>query len=367
MVISQQIIGVGLKERSYPILVGYGLLKDLDQLIDLHVSRGSRFVVIDETLDQILQSNNVSRASDALASHPKFVVPSGESSKTIARAEEIWEFLARLGAGRDAILIAIGGGVVGDLAGFVAATYTRGITLVQVPTTLLAQVDSSVGGKVGVNLPQGKNLVGSFWQPRLVVADIELLQSLPHRQIAAGMAEVVKYGVIADATFFEFLEQHVSSVLHRDPPVMTEIVARCCKMKADVVAEDEREVTGARAILNYGHTFAHALEATLGYGKLLHGEAVAIGMDCAARLARRLDLVNDSFVARQRELLVSLQLPTSIPAEAPSNDILLSSMRLDKKAIAGKLRFILPRTFGKVELISGIEEATVLEILEDGR
>jgi 3-dehydroquinate synthase len=362
---NQQIIGVGLKERSYPIIVGCGLLQQLDPLIETHAGTGPRYIAIDETLQGILNSRAGAPRCGALKSHETYVVPSGESSKSMEQAGDLWGFLAGNDAGRDAILIAIGGGVTGDLAGFVAATYARGISLIQVPTTLLAQVDSSVGGKVGINLPQGKNLVGAFWQPRLVVADVDMLRTLPANEIAAGMAEVVKYGVIADPDFFAFLEQHIPSILQADPEVMTQIVARCCQIKAQVVGEDERELTGTRAILNYGHTFAHAFEATLGYGILLHGEAVAIGMDCAARLARRLGMIDDDLVTRQRELLTALHLPTNLPVDSPSSDMLLSFMRRDKKAVSGRLRFILPTSLGKVEFISGIDEALVAEILEE--
>jgi 3-dehydroquinate synthase len=267
----------------------------------------------------------------------------------------LWEEMLDAGSDRKSVVIALGGGVVGDLAGFVAATFGRGLRFVQIPTTLLAQVDSSVGGKVGINLPGGKNMVGAFWQPRGVLIDVDVLKTLPDREYRAGLAEVVKYGVIQDADFFAYLEANVEQINHHDPAVLTHIVERCCRLKADVVEQDEREETGLRSILNYGHTFCHAFEAATGYEKLLHGEGVAIGMMCAARLAARMGRVDDAFVARQRALLEALRLPLDVPDV--DQEELIELMYHDKKVERGKLRFVLPTQMGHVELVREVEIA----------
>jgi 3-dehydroquinate synthase len=256
------------------------------------------------------------------------------------------------GADRQTVVVALGGGVVGDLAGFVAATFGRGLRFVQIPTTLLAQVDSSVGGKVGINLPGGKNMVGAFWQPRGVLIDVTVLGTLPDREFRAGLAEVVKYGVIRDAEFFAYLEANVEPINARDAAVLTHIVERCCRLKADVVEQDEREETGLRSILNYGHTFCHAFEAATGYEQLLHGEGVAIGMMCAARLAERLGRVDDAFVERQNRLLEAFQLPLEVPDV--DREELVELMYRDKKVERGRLRFVLPTRLGHVELVRDV-------------
>ena len=252
--------------------------------------------------------------------------------------------------------------MVGDLAGFAAATYARGLPFVQVPTTLLAQVDSSVGGKVGINLPGAKNMVGAFWQPRGVLIDVDVLGTLPPREYRAGLAEVIKYGMILDARFFAYLEQHVEAIHAHDSAVLTEIVTRCCQLKADVVEKDERETTGLRAVLNYGHTFAHAFEAAAGYGEILHGEAVAIGMAAAARLAHRMGRIDGALVDRQYALIDSLGLDQQVPDH--SVDELLRLMYRDKKVDQGKLRFILPDRMGHVELVSEVRPDDILAVLE---
>jgi 3-dehydroquinate synthase len=280
--------------------------------------------------------------------------PHGESSKCVQQAEYFWNKLLDLAADRQTLIAALGGGVVGDLAGFVAAGYARGLDWLQFPTTLLAQVDSSVGGKVGVNLPAAKNMVGAFWQPRGVVIDLHVLASLPDREYRSGLAEVVKYGVILDEEFFAYLEQHVAAINQRDLDVLQKVVARCCRLKADVVERDERETLGLRAVLNYGHTFAHAFETETSYGEFLHGEAVSIGMCCAARLARSLGRVKDGFVHRQQALLEALGLPVQPPRLQASQ--LLAAMRRDKKSAAGKLRFILPTRLGHVETVPDIDD-----------
>jgi 3-dehydroquinate synthase len=252
---------------------------------------------------------------------------------------------------------------VGDLAGFVAATFARGLTFVQAPTTLLAQVDSSVGGKVGVNLPGAKNMVGAFWQPAAVLIDTRSLDTLPDREYQAGLAEVIKYGVIMDADFFALLERNVQRLLDRDHETLVEVIARCCRLKALVVAADEREETGFRAVLNYGHTFGHAIEAVAGYGIWLHGEAIAVGMMCAARLAQRLGRVDADFVARQKAILSAVGLPTTLGRV--DHGLLLSAMQRDKKVEHGRLRFVLPTQIGHVELVDGVAAEDVAAVWDE--
>jgi 3-dehydroquinate synthase len=288
-------------------------------------------------------------------------VPAGEHSKSAEMAEVLWNGLLELGADRRTVVVAVGGGVIGDLAGFAAATFARGLAFVQVPTTLLAQVDSSVGGKVGINLPGAKNMVGAFWQPRGVLIDTAVLATLGDREYRSGLAEVVKYGVILDAEFFAYLEGRVAEMNRRDDETLRYVVRRSCELKAQVVAADEREETGQRAVLNYGHTFCHALETLTGYEQLLHGEAVAIGMLCASRLAERLGRIDQSVTQRQRALLEALHLPVDLPQV--DHEEMLAVMSRDKKAQHGRLRFVLPSRLGHVELVGDIERADVVSTL----
>ena len=288
--------------------------------------------------------------------------PAGEVSKTVASAETLYDRLADAKADRQTLVVAVGGGVTGDLAGFAAATYNRGLPLLMVPTTLLAMVDSSVGGKTGVNHPRGKNLIGSFHQPAGVWIDTALLNTLPDREFRSGLAEVVKYGVILDPELFEFLEANVGPILARDSAALQHIIARSCRLKADVVEQDEREETGLRAMLNYGHTFGHAFETVGGYGEWLHGEAVAAGMVCASRLAEGIQLIDSELTGRQVRLLESFGLPTAIKSEWPA-DALVDVMRRDKKAQAGRLRFVLPTRLGRVSLFDDVPEHLVREVL----
>jgi 3-dehydroquinate synthase len=274
----------------------------------------------------------------------------------------LYDRLADRLADRRTLVVAVGGGVIGDLAGFVAATYNRGLPLLMVPTTLLAMVDSSVGGKVGVNHPRAKNLIGAFHQPVGVWIDTAVLATLPEREYRSGLAEVVKYGVILDADFFAYLEENAAAVLGRDPEAVRHVVARSCRLKAAVVERDEREETGLRAVLNYGHTFAHAFETVAGYGTWLHGEAVAAGMVCASRLAERRGLIDAATTERQRRLLERFGLPTA-PRPWPADD-LLAVMRIDKKNVAGRMRFVLPRRLGEVALIDDVPEDDVRRTLE---
>jgi 3-dehydroquinate synthase len=266
-----------------------------------------------------------------------------------------------LRADRRTVIVAVGGGVVGDLAGFVAATFARGLSFVQVPTSVIAQVDSSVGGKVGINLPLAKNMVGCFWQPAGVLIDTVVLETLPVREYLSGLAEVVKYGVILDAEFFAFVEQQTDAIRTRRPNILSQLIERSCQLKAQVVEQDEREEKGLRAALNYGHTFGHAIETVAGYGRYLHGEAVSIGMVCAAELAQRLGRIDHSVANRQRNLLAALGLPVQVAGLDP--EMLLAAMQRDKKAEQGNLNFVLPSRLGHVESVGQIDLKLVRQIL----
>jgi 3-dehydroquinate synthase len=356
-------VHVNLGRRSYDIEIGSGNLTSAHRFCRADHDDAHAVIITDTNVDPLYSEPVADALVEAGSEVDVLVVDAGEPSKAPDVAAELWEQMLEQGADRQTVVIALGGGVVGDLAGFVAATFARGLDLVQVPTTLLAQVDSSVGGKVGVNLPGAKNMVGAFWQPRGVVIDVNVLSTLPEREYRAGLAEVVKYGVIMDAEFFVYLEAHLEPIHAREAAVLSHVVERCCRMKADVVEADEREETGRRSILNYGHTFCHALEAATGYEELLHGEGVAIGMMCAARLAQRLGRVDELFTRRQQELLTALKLPTELPAIVP--DDLIELMYHDKKVDRGELRFVLPSRLGHVELVRGVATEQILGALEE--
>jgi 3-dehydroquinate synthase len=350
-------IRVALGERSYDIEIGRGNLARSAEFIAQRQKCTHAAIITDDNVRSPYAESVAKSLNSTGIRAELLVVAAGEASKSIAQAEGLWNELVRLQADRKTMVVAVGGGVVGDLAGLVAATYARGLAYVQIPTTLLAQVDSSVGGKVAINLPQAKNIVGAFWQPAGVLIDLDVLATLPEREYRAGLAEVVKYGVILDAAFFEYLERHIDGINRRDTEVLEHIVARCCRLKADVVEQDEKELTGLRAVLNYGHTFCHAIETVTGYGRLLHGEAVAIGMICASRLAQRLGRVSGDLTARQTKLLEAFGLPTAI--DGLDEDQLLAAMQHDKKAEHGWLRFVLPARLGVVELVAGIDSELV--------
>ena len=353
---------VHLAERSYDIQIGSGNLGLLSSFLQKNCGSNHAVIITDTNVDSLYAD----KLGDQLAAEQWevhiLVVDAGELSKCPEVASDLWETMLNEGTDRQSIVVAVGGGVVGDLAGYVAATFTRGLGFFQVPTTLLAQVDSSVGGKVGINLPGAKNMVGAFWQPLGVLIDVDVLATLPEREYRAGLGEVVKYGVILDADFFVYLEQNVDAINSYDGPTLTYIVQRCCRLKAEVVEQDERETTGLRAVLNYGHTFAHAFEAAGNYGELLHGEAVSIGMMCAARLAQRMGRIDNSFVNRQQSLLESLSLPIATPNY--DADDLLALMKRDKKVDEGRLRFVLPDRLGHVELVKNVRTEDVLASLE---
>jgi 3-dehydroquinate synthase len=346
-------VGVELGPRRYDIAVTSGEPRELGLFARARLRGSAAFIVGDEHVRP-----HAAAAAEALQTagfrSSIEILPSGEAQKALSVAAHLYDCLADWQADRRTAVVAVGGGVIGDLAGFVAATYNRGLPLLMVPTTLLAMVDSSVGGKVAVNHPKAKNLIGAFHQPAGVWIDTATLDTLPDREYRSGLAEVVKYGVILDADFFAWLEANADAVLRREPEVVRYLVTRCCRLKADVVEKDEREESGLRAVLNYGHTFAHAFEAVGGYGAWLHGEAVAAGMVCASRLAERRGLIGAEVTERQRRLLEVFGLPAAPmpwPAEA-----LLAAMRIDKKAEAGRLRFVLPRRLGEVGLYELPEE-----------
>ena len=350
-------VRVDLGTRSYPIRIGAGLLAEAawrDALPGRHVLVVSNDVVAPLYLQ---------RVTSALADRTfaTLILPDGEAHKTLDSAARVFAALAELKASRDACIIALGGGVIGDLAGFAAACWMRGIACVQMPTTLLAMVDSSVGGKTAVDLPQGKNLIGAFHQPRAVIADTTTLTTLPERELRAGFAEVVKYGALGDAGFFAWLENHAEDLLARDAPALAESIARCCAQKAAIVARDETE-QGERALLNFGHTFGHALETASGYGTLLHGEAIAIGMCLAARLSAHLGRAPGADAERLASLLQRFGLPTAIPAGVGTQN-LLDIMRLDKKNLSGRLRLVLWRGVGQAEIVADVDENAVHGVL----
>jgi 3-dehydroquinate synthase len=360
---SCQTVTIELAEISYQIKIGNGLLHQLGTFLRECQLTGKAFVISDQHVAPLYLDSVKRAGEEADIPMHAITIEAGEPSKSLRVVERILEEMCDCGADRQSSVIALGGGVVGDLAGFVASAYARGIALVQIPTTLLAQVDSSVGGKTGVNLSRAKNMVGAFWQPRGVIADIATLNTLPQREYRAGLAEVVKYGMILDADFFAFLEQNVARINAQDAATLSEIVARCCQLKATVVQKDERELTGLRAVLNYGHTFGHAFEALAGYGNILHGEAVAMGMNCAARLAQQLGMIDAEIVSRQLQLLLALQIPVK-PPEISYDDFAQAILR-DKKAAAGKARFILPDCIGQMQLIDNIDSRVAYACIGD--
>ena len=352
-----QSIRVELGERAYTVRVGAGLLDTED--LSAHVPGRHVLIVTDANVAPLY----LSRVQSALPGKTVqvSVLPPGEQEKTLERFAQLMSALAALGASRDVTVIALGGGVVGDLAGFAAACWMRGVRLVQLPTTLLAMVDSSVGGKAAVDLPSGKNLVGAFHQPSAVIADTATLATLPDRELRAGLAEVVKYGAIIDADFFSWLEANADALLARDAASLEHAIAVSCRHKAGIVARDETE-QGERMLLNFGHTFGHAIETEQGYGGLLHGEAVAVGMVLAAKLSAQLDRAPAADAQRLQALLSRFGLPTAIP-ENLSAEAVLQRMRLDKKAISGALRLILWRGLGQAEVVHDIAEPAILQTL----
>ena len=353
-------VEVDLGERGYPIYIGEGLLAQ-DDILRRHIAGGQVAIVTNEVVAP-LYLDTIMSALDGLQVDV-FTLPDGEQHKNLESYGALMDFLMSKRHNRSTTLIALGGGVVGDITGFVAATFQRGVDFIQIPTTLLAQVDSSVGGKTAVNHPAGKNMIGAFYQPRCVVADTSVLNSLGDREFRAGLAEVLKYGVIADAPLFSWLESSANALMARDPVALGEAVRRSCEIKAGVVAQDETE-TGVRAILNFGHTFGHALEALTNYRVLLHGEAVAIGMVMAADLSMRQGWLTGAAAKRIKRTIGGFGLPTQPPAVAV--DDMLRAMGMDKKVVDGTLRLVLAKGIGEVVVTEDVDRSALQTTLTAG-
>lgn len=350
---------VALGERSYPIHIGSGLLSD-PGLYRPHVRGSQVMIVTNETVAPLY----LERARAALSglSVGAVILPDGERYKTQSVLERIYDALLEGRYSRDCTLIALGGGVIGDMAGFAAACYQRGVAFIQVPTTLLAQVDSSVGGKTGINHPLGKNMIGAFHQPRAVIADTDTLNTLPDRELSAGLAEVIKYGLIRDPDFFDWIEGQMAALRGRDPAALAEAVRRSCENKSQVVAADERE-SGQRALLNLGHTFGHAIETGSGYGNWLHGEAVGAGMCMAADLSHRLGWIDGAALERTRRVIAHAGLPTAPPPDL-SAERFLALMAVDKKVLDGHLRLVLLRGIGQAVVTGDFDPDSLRATLE---
>ena len=332
-------VPIDLGSRSYQIHIGQGLLSS--PVFDALAAKSTAVIVSNQTVAPLYAETLATALGSRFASVRIVQLPDGEQYKNLETLNLIFDALLEFECDRKTVVFALGGGVVGDMAGFAASCYMRGVPFVQVPTTLLAQVDSSVGGKTGINHPRGKNMIGAFYQPQAVICDIDTLSTLPDRELSAGLAEVIKYGPIADLAFLAWIEQNIELLRKRDPQALTYAVRRSCEIKAWVVGKDERE-SGLRAILNFGHTFGHAIEAGLGYGQWLHGEAVGCGMVMAAELSRRLGLIDDTMVHRLRTLIARAGLPTQGPVLSTDDNAgrYLELMRVDKKAEAGVIRFV---------------------------
>ena len=337
-------LNVDLEDRSYPIYIGSELLTETELLIR-HIQGQSALVVTNSTVEPLYLADILQSLDSAEIRHDRVILEDGEQHKTLDAVTRIIDVLLENRHDRRTTLIALGGGVVGDIGGFAASVYQRGVNFIQIPTTLLSQVDSSVGGKTGVNHPLGKNMIGAFYQPRCVIADINTFNTLPPRELAAGLAEVIKYGLIYNAGFFAWLEANIDGLLQLDPELLAQAVQVSCETKARVVEQDERE-SGLRAILNLGHSFGHAIETVMGYGNWLHGEAVAAGMVMAIDLSIREGLVDESLRARSIDLLSRAGLPVS-PPDSISVEQYLDVMAIDKKTLDGNIRLVLLRALGE--------------------
>ncbi|MDD0810329.1 3-dehydroquinate synthase [Curvibacter sp. RS43] len=356
-------VAIDLGERSYDILIGPDLLDQAQAFDGVPASRSALIVTNTTVAPLYLARLKVALATRHAVLH-EVILPDGEAYKTWDTLNLVFDALLGQGCDRKTVLYALGGGVVGDMTGFAAAAYMRGVPFVQVPTTLLAQVDSSVGGKTAINHPLGKNMIGAFYQPQKVLCDLNVLRTLPARELSAGLAEVIKYGPIADTAFLDWIEAHIDGLRACDQALMAHAVQRSCEIKAEVVGVDERE-SGLRAILNFGHTFGHAIEAGLGYGQWLHGEAVGCGMVMAAQLSLRLGLVDAAWVARLTRLIAAAGLPIQAPVlDAQDNaGRYLSLMRVDKKAEAGEIKFVLIDAPGRA-VVRGAPDALVREVID---
>jgi len=353
-------ITVSLGERSYPISIGAGLFND-PALLSL--SPKQKVVVITNHTVAPLYADKITALLDQKGCISSVLeLPDGEKYKTLETFNTVLSFLLEHNHSRDVVIIALGGGVIGDLVGFAASCYQRGVDFIQIPTTLLSQVDSSVGGKTAVNHPLGKNMIGAFYQPKAVIIDTNCLATLPEREFAAGMAEVIKYGIIYDEAFFVWLEQHMDELYALDEQALTYAIARCCQIKAEVVAQDEKE-SGIRALLNLGHTFGHAIEAELGYGNWLHGEAVSAGTIMAAKTAQLQGLITEQQVERILSIFKRAKLPVHTP-ESMSFDDFMKHMMRDKKVLAGELRLVLPTSIGTSDVVKGVPETIIEQAID---
>jgi 3-dehydroquinate synthase len=353
-------VAIDLGERSYPIWIGQQLIGNPATWAGLPKASAA-LIVTNTTVAPLYAQRLQSALANTYSKVHTVVLPDGEDHKDWVTLNLIFDALLGKGADRKTVLFALGGGVVGDMTGFAAACYMRGVPFVQVPTTLLAQVDSSVGGKTAINHPIGKNMIGAFYQPQRVVCDLDTLQTLPQREMSAGLAEIIKYGPIADMAFLDWIDTNLDALLARDPKALAHAVQRSCEIKAWVVGQDERE-GGIRAILNFGHTFGHAIEAGLGFGVWLHGEAVGCGMVMASRLSQRLGLVDQAFVSRLTALVERAGLPTVGPKLGA--DEYLHHMRVDKKAEAGEIKFVLIDLPGKAT-VRGAPDDLVAQVIDD--
>ena len=355
-----QTLQVALGDRAYPIHIGSGLIQNADLILP-YLKRKQVAVVTNTTVAPLYLDKLAKPLRDAGVSVIEIILPDGEAYKNSETLNLIYDALLKNRCERSTTLIALGGGVIGDLTGYAAATYLRGVPFIQIPTTLLSQVDSSVGGKTGINHPLGKNMIGAFYQPKLVLADIDTLQTLPQRELSAGVAEVIKYGLIRDADFFDWLEVNIDKLMALDEAVTTYAIYRSCQNKAEVVAADEHE-TGERALLNLGHTFGHAIENAMGYGVWLHGEAVAAGTLLAADLSRRMGWLSDAEIQRMHALLTAARLPLQAPNLGV--DRYLSLMQSDKKVADGKIRLVLQQGIGKAVITSDYDAGKLKQTLE---
>jgi len=351
-------LNLDLGARSYPIYIDSGLLSKTD-LLSSHIRANRVCIVTNDIVAPLYLESLKTKLTDF--NIDEVILPDGEAEKSLANFDVIMSHLLKNEHGRDTTLIALGGGVIGDITGFAAACYQRGIDFIQIPTTLLSQVDSSVGGKTAINHPLGKNMVGAFYQPKAVFIDIDSLTTLPVREFNAGMAEVIKYGILGDKDFFEWLEDNITGIESGDKQILAKMIEKCCQCKADIVASDETEA-GVRALLNLGHTFGHAIEAEQGYGNWLHGEAVATGMILASKLAVAMNLLEVSELRRIETLISAFDLPLIAPQNMGFAEF-IRHMRRDKKNIAGKLRFIIPTAIGQSEIRDDVTQDTLQEIL----
>lgn len=357
-------ITVNLAERSYPITIGAGLFEDSAHLSSL--TAGQKVVVITNVTVAPLYADKILSLLQSLGCQASLLeLPDGEQYKSLDTFNQVMSFLLEGSFARDVVVIALGGGVIGDLVGFSAACYQRGVDFIQIPTTLLSQVDSSVGGKTAVNHPLGKNMIGAFYQPKSVIIDTNCLKTLPEREFAAGIAEVIKYGIIYDAEFFTWLDEHLDALYSLDEQALTYAIARCCEIKAEVVAQDEKE-SGIRALLNLGHTFGHAIEAELGYGNWLHGEAVAAGTVMAARTAQLQGMIDQQQFDKIFSILSRAKLPVHTPESMTFDDFMTHMMR-DKKVLSGKLRLVLPSSIGTAEVVADVPPEVIRQAIEDCR